>query len=381
MQNFLSTVSWISDISRPSLNSVSWYLIFNLKAYCRISRYQMNCLNVGQISFQFDWDPKQTQKWRLKWGLLKTASLILSLSCLEMLKSVRVNRLQALFDDEDLCSIFDLSDSGMDTSFTQTMDKQDDPSAKIDTRIIQLESSSSKSFEPRSISPSTKPIKVHCINQQISTRTERKVSNRSSSGSENFERDILKNSFEEEFTSREHSSESDQENMGSVYIGEPKTPSQAKTTIKNAFVNVTKSVKKNLKLRSANLKPNNSNLDLAWSKTLEDTLNNPRGLRMFQKFLERECSSENLFFWIDCRDLKKLQGSQFVRRVIEMYDIYFTEESQYELNIDTKMKLEVANSIIRKPTREIFDEVLDQIVELMRRDSFRRFQTEFQCQK
>ena len=295
-----------------------------------------------------------------------------------MLKNDRALRLQALLDEEDICSIFDLSDTSMETSFTREMDKQDDPGAKID---IKDESPPSEnllgSYEP--ISESVHSNRIDCLQYPIfklSQHRDRKDSNHSSE-SENFERDIFNKSSSDEFCLGEHSSESDQENMCSVAINEPKTPSQPKATIKTALVNVTKSVKKNLRLRPGHLKFNSA-FDLSWSNTLEDTLNDPKGFKLFQKFLEQECSSENLSFWTDCQKLDKLHGTEFVKKVIDMYDEYLTEESPQELNVDTRMKLEVANGIIRIPTRDVFDKVLDQIVELMRRDSFRRFQIQVQ---
>ena len=58
-----------------------------------------------------------------------------------------------------------------------------------------------------------------------------------------------------------------------------------------------------------------------------------------------------------------------------------------QLSRDTKMKLELTNQIIRnqfsqsnQPSRDIFDDALGHIVELMRRDSFRRYQAELTAQ-
>lgn len=293
---------------------------------------------------------------------------------------LRNDRLQALFDDEEFCSIFDLSleDSGIDSSFNLAeMDKQDDSGAKIHTSFSDPDSDL-QPFGTRSISPMSdwNENLDKISNCEKAPQRIRKDSDRSDE-SENFERDIFQTSFEE-YSTREHSSESDLEIMGAVNANEPKTPSNSKTAIKTAIANVTKSVKKNLRLRPGHSKSGCSSNDLGWSNSLEDTLNDPKGVKLFQKFLELECSSENLSFWLDCQSLNKLQGTEFVKKVIEMYELYLTEDSQLELNIDTGMKLEVANSIIRKPTRDVFDKVLDHIVELMRRDSFRRFQIQIQ---
>merc|ERR1712110_165045 len=97
------------------------------------------------------------------------------------------------------------------------------------------------------------------------------------------------------------------------------------------------------------------------------------GRKLFDNFLRKEFSSENLQFWIACEKLKSItEEKKFSDHVDVIFKIYIDPSALDEISLEGRVK-----SSLRKkkenPTRDIFEEAQTKIYSLMHRDSFPRF--------
>lgn len=99
------------------------------------------------------------------------------------------------------------------------------------------------------------------------------------------------------------------------------------------------------------------------------------GREIFCKFLKKEFSCENLFFWTACEELRKvLDEKLFKEKVEEMFTTYLDASSPQEVSLDFKVKEKVMK-LRDQPIKTMFDEAQSKIYTLMHRDSFPRFLT------
>merc|ERR1712183_926178 len=99
------------------------------------------------------------------------------------------------------------------------------------------------------------------------------------------------------------------------------------------------------------------------------------GRPIFEKFLKKEFSSENLLFWIACEELRKVRDEKlFKERVEEIFTTFLDAASPQEVSLDFKVKENVMK-LRDQPIDSMFDEAQSKIYTLMHRDSFPRFLT------
>jgi len=97
------------------------------------------------------------------------------------------------------------------------------------------------------------------------------------------------------------------------------------------------------------------------------------GRPIFEKFLKKEFSSENLLFWIACEELRKVRDEKlFKERVEEIFTTFLDAASPQEVSLDFKVKENVMK-LRDQPIDSMFDEAQSKIYTLMHRDSFPRF--------
>jgi len=96
---------------------------------------------------------------------------------------------------------------------------------------------------------------------------------------------------------------------------------------------------------------------------------------LFRDFCHKHYNNENLSFWLEVEDLKveaKDNPSKLSGLVNEIYEKYFTPGSSYELNIESKEKIKLQNSI-SNPFEDIFDGIQKSIWNLMISDVVPKF--------
>jgi len=106
----------------------------------------------------------------------------------------------------------------------------------------------------------------------------------------------------------------------------------------------------------------------------ESLLQSREGRRLFEEFLKKEFSSENIQFWSAVEQLKNLRGGEkiFRQHVDVIFKIYINDTALAEVSLDSKVK---RNLMLKKddPPRDIFEEAQTKIFSLMHRDSYPRF--------
>ena len=117
-------------------------------------------------------------------------------------------------------------------------------------------------------------------------------------------------------------------------------------------------------------------------------LKSREGRRLFEEFLKKEFSSENIQFWWAVEQLKSLRGGDkiFRQHVDVIFKIYINDTALAEVRLDAfitfpKMHSQVSldskvkqNLMLKKenPPRDIFEEAQTKIFSLMHRDSYPR---------
>ena len=104
-------------------------------------------------------------------------------------------------------------------------------------------------------------------------------------------------------------------------------------------------------------------------------LASPTGRRAFKKFLRKIVCEENLEFWEECQKLKKLPSDDHpdVKENCErILNLFIVEKGGRSLNLEHRNR---ENAIERAPnwSRNMFDAALNEVMKLMRTDSYPKF--------
>ncbi|XP_067942773.1 regulator of G-protein signaling 7-like [Watersipora subatra] len=110
-----------------------------------------------------------------------------------------------------------------------------------------------------------------------------------------------------------------------------------------------------------------------WEFSVLDLLKDPTGREEFRKFLQKEFSSENLEFWLACRDLKSKPTREVKTTVAEIYVDYLGEGAKNAINVDARVADIVKEKVVTNPSRYTFDSAEEHIFQLMKSDSYPRF--------
>eukprot|EP00761_Pharyngomonas_kirbyi_P012548 gb/GECH01012575.1/.p1 GENE.gb/GECH01012575.1/~~gb/GECH01012575.1/.p1 ORF type:complete len:522 (+),score=103.63 gb/GECH01012575.1/:1-1566(+) len=103
-------------------------------------------------------------------------------------------------------------------------------------------------------------------------------------------------------------------------------------------------------------------------------LTDSAGRECFKQFLIREFSVENLLFWIEVEQFKKVSGDEMNQIANQIFETYIMYGSAFEINIDDELSAGIRERIHNgNISSDMFDEVQDYIYHAMQADSFERF--------
>jgi len=121
---------------------------------------------------------------------------------------------------------------------------------------------------------------------------------------------------------------------------------------------------------------------------LRETIANDQAMDLFMQYLETEFSSENLMFYRDVIEYKKMDQkdvSGLREKAFEIYNQYIVDGAELQVNISYLVLEPLVSKMNqwRNPNAEInpealytvFDEAQEEVYRLMESDSYRRFQT------
>ncbi|KAF7638328.1 RGS domain-containing protein [Meloidogyne graminicola] len=100
------------------------------------------------------------------------------------------------------------------------------------------------------------------------------------------------------------------------------------------------------------------------------------GCMLFREFLQSEFSEENLDFWLDVENFKRMKDSkkQTLQKAQYIFDTYIKELAIKEVNLDSETRLKTKNGLQNDPIRtDIFNLAQSKIEQLMAKDSYPRF--------
>ncbi|VDD85533.1 unnamed protein product [Enterobius vermicularis] len=99
------------------------------------------------------------------------------------------------------------------------------------------------------------------------------------------------------------------------------------------------------------------------------------GCLVFRDFLKTEFSVENIDFWLECEEFKKLKEGKksTLQRARAIYKMYVEVNSPKEVNIDAEARLATNAALNDGAKRDTFSEAQSQVEQLMEKDSYSRF--------
>ncbi|CAF1103597.1 unnamed protein product [Adineta ricciae] len=115
---------------------------------------------------------------------------------------------------------------------------------------------------------------------------------------------------------------------------------------------------------------------MSWAICFEKLLNDELGLQVFTEFLTKEFSQENIQFWVECENFKKLTNNDEIREkanLIWSTYLHDTDDGSCRINIDNRTRQECEQLLSTSPDIHLFEKAQSQIFHLMKYDSYTRF--------
>ncbi|VDD96834.1 unnamed protein product, partial [Enterobius vermicularis] len=112
-----------------------------------------------------------------------------------------------------------------------------------------------------------------------------------------------------------------------------------------------------------------------WEKSFESLLNHKYGSLIFRDFLKTEYSVENLDFWLECEEFKKMKEGKKAtqQRARAIYNQYIAAQSPKEVNLDADTKAATKAALEEGAKPNMFSLAQSRIEHLMEKDSYPRF--------
>jgi len=93
----------------------------------------------------------------------------------------------------------------------------------------------------------------------------------------------------------------------------------------------------------------------------------------FRAFLHSVYNYENLTFWLQVEDYKTKSDKELSNSAKEIHQRYFTENSEYSINVSYKLKTKLEDDIKNPPNRNIFDELQKEVWKTLEEDCVPKF--------
>jgi regulator of G-protein signaling len=97
---------------------------------------------------------------------------------------------------------------------------------------------------------------------------------------------------------------------------------------------------------------------------------------LFREFLQIEFSEENLEFWLDCEEFRRMKegGKKAQLRAQQIFNTYIVELAPKEVNLDSETRLKTKAALDKVPLRmDAFNMAQSKIEQLMAKDSYPRW--------
>uniref|UniRef100_A0A915PJR6 RGS domain-containing protein n=1 Tax=Setaria digitata TaxID=48799 RepID=A0A915PJR6_9BILA len=114
---------------------------------------------------------------------------------------------------------------------------------------------------------------------------------------------------------------------------------------------------------------------MQWQESFERLLNHKYGCLLFRTFLKGEFSDENVDFWIECEEFRKMKEGKksTIQKAHSIYTKYIAEQSPKEVNLDSDTRAATKAALENGAKPNMFSLAQTRIEQLMAKDSYRRF--------
>ncbi|XP_065198636.1 regulator of G-protein signaling rgs-7-like [Sycon ciliatum] len=110
---------------------------------------------------------------------------------------------------------------------------------------------------------------------------------------------------------------------------------------------------------------------LRWQLSLAECLEDEGGCAEFTNFVDSEHSGENVLFW---KSVQKYANSPSKNFAQDIYEEFVHDDGIYQVNLEYQSRKEIEDQLNEEDADGVlFDNSLKQIMDLMSRDSYRRF--------
>eukprot|EP01135_Chromosphaera_perkinsii_P010737 Nk52_evm16s2209 gene=Nk52_evmTU16s2209 len=117
-----------------------------------------------------------------------------------------------------------------------------------------------------------------------------------------------------------------------------------------------------------------------WTVSFKNLMEDETGITMFQMYLKKEFSDENIKFWHSVNELKESTPEEEVEeKAKHIFNMYIAPLSPHEVNVDAATR-QITIQNMEEPNRNAFDEAQKMIYLLMSKDSYPRFLRCPECQ-
>ncbi|KAI1882897.1 hypothetical protein AGOR_G00239630 [Albula goreensis] len=111
----------------------------------------------------------------------------------------------------------------------------------------------------------------------------------------------------------------------------------------------------------------------SWGESVDRLLECKSGQIAFREFLKTEYSEENILFWLEIEEYKKIKSTEeMIASANRIFSEYVEVESPKQINIDCGTRESITKNI-SQPNLESFDKAQRLIYSLMARDCYPRF--------
>ncbi|CAJ0945061.1 unnamed protein product, partial [Mesorhabditis belari] len=112
-----------------------------------------------------------------------------------------------------------------------------------------------------------------------------------------------------------------------------------------------------------------------WETDFEALITHKFGCALFRDYLKKELSDENIDFWVECEEFKRMKEGkkETQKKAQEIFNTYVKDQAPREVNLDSATKAATKAAFEGGCGPDAFSLAQSRIQQLMEKDSYRRF--------
>ncbi|XP_031780001.1 regulator of G-protein signaling loco isoform X3 [Nasonia vitripennis] len=111
-----------------------------------------------------------------------------------------------------------------------------------------------------------------------------------------------------------------------------------------------------------------------WAISFEKLLEDPKGLQTFAKYLKKEISHENIYFWAACERYSDTEDLVARKRLAaQIYQRHLSNNAPEPVNVDSHAAGKITPELLNSAPADLFAQAQKQVFNLMKFDSYPRF--------